>query len=146
MIYSQLVDMIGHRRKDMSFLSFFFFWKGEKRSADNVGTHVGYRGSNESCRTLIQMSDFRRCKRYMARCKGGLFDTMDPIMRRYIRRASIVNTTTLSLSLSLSLFLRHSQLSFLPLFFFFFFFFFLLLFFLYKLASTFPDVKLCQPS
>lgn len=53
MIYSQLVDMIGHRRKDMSFLSFFFFWKGEKRSADNVGTHVGYRGSNESCRTLI---------------------------------------------------------------------------------------------
>ena len=24
MIYSQLVDMIGHRRKDMSFLSFFF--------------------------------------------------------------------------------------------------------------------------
>ena len=30
MIYSQLVDMIGHRRKDMSFLSFFFFLEGRK--------------------------------------------------------------------------------------------------------------------
>lgn len=30
MIYSQLVDMIGHRRKDMSFLSFFFSGR-EKR-------------------------------------------------------------------------------------------------------------------
>lgn len=52
MIYSQLVDMIGHHRKDMSFF-FFLGEKGEKRSTDNVGTHVGYRGSNESCRTLI---------------------------------------------------------------------------------------------
>jgi len=47
-----------------------------------------------------RQSDFRRCKRlYMARCKGGLFDTTRPIMRRYIRRASIVNTTSFSLSL-----------------------------------------------
>lgn len=51
-----------------------------------------------------RQSDFRCCKRlYMARCKGGPFDTTRPIMRRYIRRASIVNTTSLSISLPLSI-------------------------------------------
>lgn len=44
-----------------------------------------------------RQSDLRCCTRlYMARCKGGPFDTTGPIMRRYIHRASVVNTTNLS--------------------------------------------------
>jgi len=58
------------------------------------------RGRRVTIYLYRRQSDFRRCKRlYMARCKGGSFDTTRPIMRRYIRRASIVNTTSLSISL-----------------------------------------------
>lgn len=73
-----------------------------KRLARRHSRSVAKREREESWIHLYRrQSDLRRCKRlYMARCKGGLFDAKGPIMRRYIRRASVVNTTSLSLSLS----------------------------------------------
>jgi len=85
-------------------LSDFLFSRGEMGTrACRSATFTLAREARETSPGYLyrRQSDFRRCKRlYMARCKGGLFDTTRPIMRRYIRRASIVNTTSFFLSLS----------------------------------------------